>query len=174
MTGKTSEEGRRMVADTTALFNASDFPAHFEIIVPPGVVEELRRWGMSRRLELLLASRIEVRSPSDVSIERAREASQATGDAGRLSETDMSVLALTIELDIPVITDDYSIQNVIKSLGGDFLTMEKIGIREVFSWEFRCSGCGKQFKEHHDECDVCGHRLRPWRTGKGRTRDQNR
>lgn len=166
MTASTNEVKKTLVADTTALFNASDFPANFDIIVPPGVVEELKRWGMDRRLDLLLASRIEVRSPANGSLDKARKASEATGDIGRLSDTDISVVALAVELEAPAITDDYSIQNVIKSLGGEFLTMEKIGIRDVYNWEFRCSGCGKLFKEKIGECDVCGHRLRSWRVRK--------
>jgi len=166
MRDSTNEAKKTLVADTSALFNASDFPTHFDIVVPPGVVEELRRWGMDGRLDMLLASRIEVRIPLNGSFEKARKASEATGDIGRLSDTDISVVALAIELEAPAITDDYSIQNVIKSLGGKFLTMEKIGIRDVFTWEFRCSGCGKLFKEKVDECDVCGHRLRSWRARK--------
>ena len=166
MTTDMNDTKTTLVADTTALFNASDFPVNFDIIVPPGVVEELKRWGMEQRLDLLLASRIEVRSPSDGSLDKARKASEATGDIGRLSDTDISVVALAIELDAPAITDDYSIQNVIKSLGGKFLTMDKIGIKDVYNWEFRCSGCGKLFREKIGECDVCGHRLRSWRARK--------
>jgi len=153
----------KIILDTTALFNGRDFPEDFEIIVPDGVIEELIRWGLGERVETLLGTRIRRFAPSAESREKVRSISSDTGDIDRLSPTDIDVLALAIELDAPIISDDYSIQNVCRMMNIRCISLEESGIRRIFFWKFRCAGCGKTFERRERECDVCGHELRPFR-----------
>lgn len=71
-------------------------------------------WGLSDRIKILLGVRIQIFSASNESIEKVRSAAERTGDIDRLSPTDSQVLALALELSAPLISDDYSIQNVSK------------------------------------------------------------
>lgn len=146
----------RTVLDSSALYLGKDLPEGGEFHVPPSVVSELRRHGLGMRLEYLLASRLSVSSPSPASLARVAAAAEETGDSGRLSPTDRDVLALALDLDAELVTDDYSIQNVADLLQVPIRSMEERGIRERFTWRYRCSGCSKLFERPQPRCDVCG------------------
>jgi len=153
----------RYVLDTTALFNAKDFPPEFEIIVPQGVLDELSTWDLSDRVMNLLGVRIQVFSAGAESRAKIRQAAEKTGDIDRLSPIDMEVLALAVEMDSPLISDDYSIQNIAKVLDIKCLPMEQHGIKKVFYWKYKCRGCGKEYDRKIKECQICGKELRPFR-----------
>ena len=76
------------VLDTSVLYYGKDLPQGFECVITPGVVRELDKEGMSARLELLMATRVRVSSPSDRSLRKVGEESEKTGDSRRLSEAD--------------------------------------------------------------------------------------
>jgi UPF0271 protein len=148
------------VLDSSALFYGKDVPAGFECVITPGVVRELEKEEMGERLELLLATRIRVVSPSERSVKKVAEKAKETGDVRRLSRTDVEVVALALELGYELISDDYSVQNVARVLGVPCRGMEQRGIREVFRWQAKCKGCGKVFDADVHECDVCGSETR--------------
>ena len=153
----------KYVLDTTALFNSKDFPLDFEIVIPQGVLDELISWGLSDRVKLLLGVRIHINLPSDASRAKVKAAAESTGDIDRLSPTDMEVLSLAEELKAPLISDDYSIQNVSRVLGINCIAMEQKGIQKVFFWKYRCRGCGKEYERDVKECRICGQTLKPFR-----------
>lgn len=158
-----------LVLDTSALFYGKDFPQGYELVITPGVVQELEKEGMGERLELLLATRVRVASPTKRSLDSVRKASEKTGDSRRLSPTDAEVLALALELGYQLVTDDYSIQNTAAVLGVSCKGMEQGGITRVLEWEAVCSGCGKAAGPEVEECLVCGSptRMRKKRTIRG-------
>jgi UPF0271 protein len=144
------------VLDTSVLYYGKDLPQGFECVITPGVVRELDREGMSARLELLMATRVRVSSPSDRSLRKVSEESEKTGDSRRLSEADKELLALALDLGYELITDDYSIQNLARAMGIPARGFDQKGITEVFEWQARCKGCGKLFPADVRVCDVCG------------------
>ncbi|HEX9908682.1 MAG TPA: nucleic acid-binding protein [Thermoplasmata archaeon] len=144
------------VLDTSVLFYGKDFPEGFECVITPGVIRELNKEGMSERLELLLATKLRVSSPSERSMARVLKEAEKTGDSRRLSETDKELLALSLDLGYELITDDYSIQNLARVMGIVFRGMDQKGIQEVFEWQAKCRGCGKVFPADVRRCDVCG------------------
>lgn len=156
-----------LVLDTSALFYGKDLPPGYELVISPGVAHELQREGMGDRLEMLLATRVRVLSPSKRSADRVRKEAEGTGDSRRLSETDIEVLALALELGYQIVTDDYSIQNLATVLGVPFRGLDQKGIGAVFEWEARCKGCGKRFPAAVKECDICGSETRTARKRKG-------
>lgn len=164
----------RYVLDTTALFNAKDFPTDFEISVPQGVLDELVAWGLGERIRMLLGTRIKVESPSKAALEKIKAEAQKTGDLDRLSQTDIQVLALALEIGAPLISDDYSIQNVASSIGLKCMPMETKGISRIYFWQYVCRGCGKEFERHRSECDICGKELVPRRYRSERLDTQNK
>jgi UPF0271 protein len=144
------------VLDTSVLYYGKDLPTGFELVITPGVARELSREGMSQRLELLMATRVRVSSPSERSLRRVKEGSEMTGDSRRLSDTDKELLALALDLGYELMTDDYSIQNVARSMGIPVRGMDQKGIAEIFEWQAKCKGCGKLFPADVRVCDVCG------------------
>lgn len=151
------------VLDTSVLYYGKDFPEDFELVVTPGVIRELDKEGMGQRLELLLATRIRISSPSKRSLERVEKEAGKTGDSRRLSPTDKELLALSAELGYELVTDDYSIQNLARVMGIPCRGFDQRGITEVFEWQARCRGCGKVFPANVRVCDVCGSETRPRR-----------
>lgn len=144
------------VLDTSVLFYGKDLPDGYELAISPGVVRELEREGMAERLQLLLATRVRVLSPSKRSLERVIRSAEGTGDSRRLSSTDKEILALAADLGYELLSDDYSIQNLAKVMGIPCRGFDQKGISQVFHWEARCPGCGKVFGADVEECDICG------------------
>jgi len=144
------------VLDTSVLYYGKDLPQGFECVITPGVVRELDKEGMSARLELLMATRVRVSSPSERSLRKVNEESEKTGDSRRLSEADKELLALALDLSYELITDDYSIQNLARAMGIPARGFDQKGITEVFEWQAKCKGCGKLFPADVRVCDVCG------------------
>ena len=155
--------GMRYVLDTSALFSIQDLPPG-EVHVTPGVVAELRKYHDPRLR--YWEGRMEVSSPSTASMAAVRAAAQRTGDDARLSPTDLEVLALAMELKAVLMTDDYSIQNLARTMGVEYRAVGMKGIKEVVQWKYRCTGCRREWDVHHPDCPVCGSALRSSRSRK--------
>jgi UPF0271 protein len=139
-------------------------PADFA--VPPLVVEEVSRGRAGRRMQGLVAAGLIVREPDEEARQRVQDEASRMGEGGRLSQTDMDVLALALELGLPCLTDDYSVQNVAARLGVPVRPFKERGIREVWEWGLRCPGCGRWAEEGEEEggeCPVCATPMRPAR-----------
>jgi UPF0271 protein len=159
-----------LILDTSAFLSGrfSSLPAGYDgIFITSGVKDEVSKGAPSSMLKNLLEAGLEVRDP--VSLETAKRKAGATGDLEKLSETDLSIIALALELeDAKVVSDDFRIQNVLKSVNKPFESAGEIGdqtIREVWTWTFRCRGCGRYFEEQQkkDECPICGSNVRKYR-----------
>lgn len=151
----------KYVLDTTALFNSKDFPIDFEIIIPQGVLDELMMWGLTERVRMLVGVRIQINMPTIESVKHVKEAAKKTGDIDRLSPTDIEVLALALDLEAPLISDDYSIQNTAKILSINCMPMDQKGIKKIFYWKYVCRGCGREYERRLDDCPICGQELKP-------------
>ena len=149
-----------MILDTSAFFSMEDLPPG-DIAVPEGVVRELERYK-DRRLERW-GDMLRVSECTKASLEKVSDAAVKSGDAGRLSDTDMSVIALAADLGGVVLTDDFSIQNVCKIMGIGYMSVGTEGIKKVEKWNYRCNGCGRWYKQKEDDCVVCGSAMRPYR-----------
>jgi UPF0271 protein len=151
------------VLDTSALFSLQDLPPG-EVNVTPGVVRELKK-HQDPRLRFW-EDVWKVTCPSAEALHLVKGAARRTGDDARLSPTDIEVLALAIDLKARLLTDDYSIQNLARTLGVDHSGVGLRGIREVMHWRYRCTGCRKVWDENHPDCPVCGSPLRSFRSRK--------
>ena len=144
--------------DASALLTGRQFPG--ELATVPGVLRELERHGMTPQLEAILETQVRVTSPGSEARERVGVAAESTGDAHRLSPTDRDLLALALELGATLVTDDYSIQNLGRVLGVPFEPVLTPGIKETWTWSYRCTGCGRTWPEWHEECPTCGSPLK--------------
>ena len=108
-------------------------------------------------------NRLSIRNPSTEYVEDLENIIKKSGDTLRLSQPDKMLLALALELqneyeNIKVLTDDYSIQNVLKILNIPFESIITEGIEQVYNWVKTCNGCRKDYPEDYpyDDCEICG------------------
>jgi len=165
------EERRRAVVLDTSAFLAGLDPFSIDglVFTVPGVKNEVSRSSLIYlRLKTAEESgRLDVRAPGREALEEARATSAFMGDALSLSDVDLELIALAIELsregyDVILITDDYSIQNVAKRLGIAFSPVATFGIKEELRWIIYCPACRRRFPPDIGSrvCPVCGTPLR--------------
>ncbi|MDR0523884.1 MAG: nucleic acid-binding protein [Candidatus Methanoplasma sp.] len=154
-----------LVLDSSALFSMENLPDE-DFVCPPGVVGELRRHG-DRRLDLW-GDLLRVSDCTKASLDAVSKAASKSGDSGRLSPVDFTVLALALDTGGTILTDDYSIQNVARIMGLPYRPVGVAGIKRVERWNYKCVGCGKWFSEKTDECPICGSATRGHRRKSGK------
>lgn len=131
--------------------------------MPPLVEEELGHAWARRKVEYLKEVALRIMEPTNESVEKVKEESRKSGDDARLSDADISVLALAIDSGGTILSDDYSIQNIATAMNLPFRSITQRGIREVFKWSYKCKGCNRTFAKQQKDCPVCGSEVRSWR-----------
>lgn len=104
---------------------------------------------------LLETNRLKIREPDKKAKEAATMAAKNTGDFPQLSKQDISIIALGIELDGEIISDDFAISNVAKNIGLKISPIMTRGIEDVGVWVHYCPGC-KTDHSGGKECPNCG------------------
>jgi len=152
------------IVDTSVFLSGK--PLHIEdatLITASGVSSEIQPGGRDfRSFELLQEKGLRIESPSKQSLKEMKTIAEKTGDIMRLSPADLEVLALAYDfsnkenMEVIILTDDYSIQNVANAAHMSFLSFSQKGITKRFKWISRCPGCGKRFNESQKVCLICG------------------
>jgi UPF0271 protein len=164
-----------MVLDTSAFVAGFDpFSISEEQFTTPKVEEEIRDSMTSLRFSTAVESgKLKITMPSQEFLDKVKASATTVGDSFFLSETDMQVLALALELKAAgnnpkIVTDDYSIQNVATQMGVGFVSLVTFGIRRLLKWVRYCPACHKQYPANYRStlCVVCGTELKrkPQRT----------
>ena len=121
--------------------------------------------------KLFLESTIEegsitIMEPDSLDIKNVTDVIKKSGDVLRLSNEDKNLVALAFKLkrekkDPIVVTDDYSMQNVLKIVEIPFRSVLTEGIKEIYGWVKICKGCKKKYPPEYgsDECEICGTRI---------------
>ena len=161
---------RAIVLDTSAFVAGLDpFSMNEEQYTVPMVDEELRGNSMAavRFKTAVESGKLVVRVPAKSFIERVEESATVVGDSFFLSETDLQVLALALELKTQgysplVATDDYSIQNVANQIGIEFASLATFGIRKRLQWVRYCPACREEYPANYRsrKCRICGTALK--------------
>jgi UPF0271 protein len=107
---------------------------------------------------LIDTNRLRIQDPDDNSVKIVSEAAKKTGDYQKLSEADISAVALCYQLKGRLITDDFAITNLAKNLNLDVRSVMTKGIRTVGKWNYYCSACKKEFLAI-TTCPICGNKL---------------
>lgn len=150
----------RLVLDATAIRSGMTISGQHEWFITPSVKDELKKGKTGKDLELLIDLSLKVASPTVECIGKVKRAAEVTGDISRLSNTDVDVLALALELGAMILTDDYSIQNLASVLKIEYQSGTTTGIKEVFHWTYRCRGCRRTFDSKEATCPICGSDIR--------------
>lgn len=150
----------KYVLDASAFFSGIDFSLENELYTSPLIVEELKHGKMKRKLGYLIESGLKVLSPSENVVEIVRNFAKKTKDIERISKADLEILALALDLNAVLLTDDYSLQNLASFLKIKYQPILQIGITKEIEWRYRCKGCGRYFEKMYNECPVCGSKLK--------------
>ncbi|MGC9516609.1 MAG: hypothetical protein ACP5C3_02805 [Methanomicrobiales archaeon] len=131
-------------------------------------VEEVTQEVKDLKSNLFLQSaikegKIEIIAPDKEFLDKLELIIQNSGDNTRLSQVDKNVIALAMtlkhkKLDPTVVTDDYSMQNVLKILGISYRSILTEGINQIYNWIKICKGCKKKYASDYkfNECEICG------------------
>ncbi len=104
---------------------------------------------------LLEANKLKIRDSDKESTEAAIKAAKDTGDFPQLSKQDISIIALCIEMNGEIISDDFAISNVAKNLRLKISPIMTQGIKDVGKWIHYCPGC-RTNHTNGKECPACG------------------
>lgn len=158
---------KKLILDTTAFLESDEIvprvgEATLTMMTVPEVIEEVR--SRQAVLSEMAAHRLKVVSPGDKFLSEVQGAVDSTGDA--LSDADERVVALAVQENGTVVSDDYGVQNVCRHMGIPFMPMTREGIKEEWRYTYRCRGCGRVFDRETKACPVCGHEVRKVRYGR--------
>jgi UPF0271 protein len=140
-----------------------------EQVTVSNVEEEIRANSVNwlRFKTAIENGKVIVKTASEETLARVEKCALEVGDSFYLSETDKHVLALALQLkthdcEPQIVTDDYSIQNVAKRLGIEFIHLATFGIRRVLEWMRYCPACHKEYAPNSTitECTICGTQLK--------------
>jgi UPF0271 protein len=125
----------KAILDSSVFF--SDCPITGDLYTTPSVCDELIDIRSKGKFETFSAEGLHLVSPSALS-----------------RDTDCDLLALALDLDAVLYTDDFAIQNVAGVLGVQTIPINQRKAKRIH-WKYRCSGCGRYF-DHDGECLICG------------------
>ncbi len=143
--------------------------------ITASVILEIKDFKSKLLLESALKDgNITIMEPDAVDIKNVEDIIMKSGDVLRLSDADKNLVALAFKLkrenkDPTVVTDDYSMQNVLKIVQIPYRSVLTEGIQDVYGWMKICKGCKKIYPPGYayDECEICGTRIIKRRLKKG-------
>ncbi len=155
------------VLDASAFINGFEPKSQFNFTVPE-ITEEVK----DLKSKILLNQAIEegkiiIKEPNQEFVDELDKIISQSGDDLRLSYADKKLLALALELlndkdtSIKVLTDDYSMQNVLRILDIPYDSIITEGIKGVYNWVKTCEGCKNEFDADYpfDDCEICGSKV---------------
>lgn len=146
----------KRVLDASAFF--LDLHLTGPLFTTPAVVGELKDLAAKCRFDAYTASGLAVMEGSEEAAVHVAQAAVMSGDAGVISATDAGILALALDLEATLVTDDFAVQNVAHRLG---VAVQPIRQRRAKSrtWKYRCAGCGR-YSDRPGICEYCGAEIR--------------
>ena len=155
------------VLDASAFINGFEPKTQFNFTVSE-ITDEVK----DLKSKILLDQAIEegkiiIKEPKEQFFQELNLIISKSGDDLRLSYADKKLLALALDLlneenaNIKVLTDDYSMQNVLKILDIPYDSIITEGIKGVYNWVKTCEGCKKEFDADYpfDDCEICGSKV---------------
>jgi len=126
----------RIVLDSPAFINSSLFEIKRKYYTVREVLDELKDLRSKSLAETaLISGKLVVREPEKNSVKRVLEKAKEIGSKEKLSETDIHVLALALDLSAMILTDDFTVQNTAAHLGIKFsgVLRGEIKTKKLFS-----------------------------------------
>jgi len=149
------------ILDASAFYVGIPFGSQIECYTTPQVYDEIKHIKKNHdALGILIETkRLKIIDPETKYKDLVVKMAKATGDFRNLSKEDISSMALCLQLNGEILTDDFAISNVSESLGLKAIPLMTAGIKDKGNWVYYCPGCHKNFSEK-SECPLCGNILR--------------
>ena len=149
------------VLDATSFYAGIPFSSQEQSFTTPLVFEEIKHIKKSHDAvqTLIDLGRLKIVEPEQKNIDAILEKAKNTGDLLNLSKEDVSLLALCVQLNGELVTDDYTVSNVAKHLNLKVIPIMTKGISKIFDSVYFCPACNKIF-EKMSECSICGSKLK--------------
>ena len=110
-----------LVLDSAAFINDSFFEREEDCFTVQEVVGELKDFKSKQLAEAAIASgKLKISFVNPVSLKIVKKIAEEVGSSAHLSETDLKVVALAVQLNAKVISDDYTVQNLCAHIGLDY------------------------------------------------------
>lgn len=145
------------ILDASAFYAGIPFRTADEFFTTSLIFDEIKHIKKNHDAidTLLHTNRLKISDPGEEFVDKIVAASKKTGDFNQLSKQDISAIALCLQMNGEIITDDFAISNVAKNLNLKVLPLMTSGISDVGNWIHYCPGCKKNF-ETGSECPLCG------------------
>ncbi len=146
----------RYVLDASAFMNVDmlNYSKDDELFT----VEEIEMEAKDFKSRALFAlSNVKISEPDKKYVKTVEEEAKKSGDIHVLSKADIKVIALALEMDAIVVSDDFDVQNLCSILNIDYKNVSGKKISYEFKRELFCEKCGK--KGVGKFCDNCGNNL---------------
>jgi endoribonuclease Nob1 len=157
------ESAFRYALDAGAFYTGLIFlSSTYRYYTTQAVFDEVKHIKRSHgAIEALIESNtLQILNSDRNSIEKVVAAARRTGDYAKLSDADISIIALALQLEIVLVSNDYAVANVATTLKIPVKSVAGKGIKHTRRWIAYCSACGRAFGPNAKECRLCGNRLR--------------
>ena len=151
------------ILDSTAFYAGIPYQGNGRYFTTYLVLEEVKHHNVGSSL---IPTRVQDTEPTPASLTRVKSTAVKTGDIGALSQTDMSLLALGLDMmgndgGVSLVSDDFAVRNVAEVLSIPLApTSMKGGEWKNMTWKIYCRGCGKTYTNPKlTVCPVCGTQL---------------
>ncbi|WP_423792929.1 ribonuclease VapC [Methanocaldococcus indicus] len=151
------KKNKKYVLDASAIIHGYN-PNYYdyEYYITPETLEEIEENKVIINQAIQLG-KVKIIQPKEEYIKKVKEVMKETGD--NLSYQDILCVALSLQLNATILTDDFGIQNVAKKLN---LDCEGIFYKtnKSFVWKKVCKGCKKIYPiDYEGECEICGSKI---------------
>lgn len=167
------------IFDTSAFIKGMDVSVLNEYVcyTTSGVLSEIKHTFSKQKIDTaILTGNLIIRYPDPQDVKKVKMIAQKSGDLQFLSTTDIGVIALAVTIrnlevekgnvpssDVPleVVTDDYSIQNVLSQLLIPSHSYMQKGIEKYVQWQIFCPICKTIYTSSENPiCPKCEVRLK--------------
>ena len=149
------------VLDSSAFYAGIPFSSSEPSVTTSHVYNEIKHIKKDHdAVQILIETRrLKISDPEPRFIITVNNAAKKSGDFPNLSQEDVSIIALSLQLNAELITDDFAVSNVAKNLSIKVIPVMTSGIKNVIIWKYYCPGCKTDFSKV-TECPRCGNRLK--------------
>lgn len=145
------------ILDASAFYAGVPFGSDNDCYTTSLVYEEIKHIKKNEDVlgTLMETNRLKIMDPDKESVNAAIASAKQTGDFQQLSKQDISIIALCINFNGLIITDDFAVTNVAKNIGLKTSSIMTTGIQDVGRWVHYCPGCRINHTSGK-ECPMCG------------------
>ena len=149
------------VLDSSAFYAGIPFSSNEPCFITSLVYNEIEHIKKDHdAVQILIETkRLTISEPEQRFTITVNEAAKKSGDFPNLTQEDISIIALSLQLDAELLTDDFAVSNVAKNLSIKVIPVMTNGINDVITWTYYCPACKTNFSKV-TECPRCGNRLK--------------